>query len=292
MAPARLLLVHAHPDDETLWTGGTIARYAARGVEVMVVTCTLGEAGEVIPTELRGLVADEADQLGGYRIGELRAALAALRVSEQRFLGGAGRWRDSGMLWDEPGRATAVPDAHPRAFAVGDPRTQADQLLEIIEEFRPQVVVTYAADGGYGHPDHIRAHEITEAAVVRAPGVRRLFHVVPGREAQDVGLAELAKSADLPFRLPEPHELPGVPAESITTAIDVTEHLPAKVVALRAHATQVEVWVEQRRNGSGVASFALSNGIAQPLLGAEHYVLASGAETGCESDLFGGLEVA
>jgi N-acetyl-1-D-myo-inositol-2-amino-2-deoxy-alpha-D-glucopyranoside deacetylase len=292
MPAARLLLVHAHPDDETLWTGGTIARYAARGVEVMVVTCTLGEAGEVIPAELQGLVAEEADQLGGYRIGELRGALAALRVSEHRFLGGAGRWRDSGMLWDEPGRATAVPDAHPRAFAIGDPRTQTDQLLEIIEEFAPQVVVTYAEDGGYGHPDHIRAHEITTAAVARSTSVRRLFHAVPSREAQDAGLAELARSAGLPFRLPEPHELPGVPAESITTEIGVAEHLPAKLAALRAHETQVEVWVEQRRGGSGVASFALSNGIAQPLLGAEHYALATGATAGCANDLFGGLESA
>ncbi|MFC7343203.1 N-acetyl-1-D-myo-inositol-2-amino-2-deoxy-alpha-D-glucopyranoside deacetylase [Saccharopolyspora griseoalba] len=292
MPAARLLLVHAHPDDETLWTGGTIARYAARGVEVVVVTCTLGEAGEVIPAELRGLVADEADQLGGYRIGELRGALSALRVSEHRFLGGAGRWRDSGMLWDEPGKATAVPDAHPRAFAIGDPRTQADQLLEIIEELAPQVVVTYAEDGGYGHPDHVRAHEITADAVGRSACVRRLFHAVPSREALDAGLAELAKAEDLPFRLPEPHELPGVAAESITTEIDVTEHLPAKVAALRAHATQVEVFVEQRRDGSGVASFALSNGIAQPLLGAEHYVLAAGAAEGCENDLFGGLETA
>ncbi|GAA2332271.1 N-acetyl-1-D-myo-inositol-2-amino-2-deoxy-alpha-D -glucopyranoside deacetylase [Saccharopolyspora halophila] len=287
---ARFLLVHAHPDDETLWTGGTIARYAARGVEVMVVTCTLGEAGEVIPAELRGLVSDEADQLGGYRIGELRSALAALRVSEHRFLGGAGRWRDSGMLWDEPGRATAVPDAHPRAFAIGDLAEQTDQLVQIIEEFRPEVVVTYAADGGYGHPDHIRAHEVTEAAVERSTDVRRLFHAVPSRQAQDRGLAELAESADLPFRLPESHELPGVDEGSITTAIDVAEHLPAKIAALRAHATQVEVWVEQRRDGAGIASFALSNGIAQPLLGTEHYVLASGDANGCATDLFGGLE--
>src|SRR5919109_2944101 len=92
-APPRLLLVHAHPDDETLWTGGTIARYAARGVQVVLVTCTLGEEGEVIPDSLRGLACDQADQLGGYRVGELRAACTALRVAGHRFLGGVGRWR-------------------------------------------------------------------------------------------------------------------------------------------------------------------------------------------------------
>jgi N-acetyl-1-D-myo-inositol-2-amino-2-deoxy-alpha-D-glucopyranoside deacetylase len=87
----RLLLVHAHPDDESLWTGGTIARYAAAGAHVTVVTCTLGEEGEVIPASLRLLAPSEADQLGGYRVGELRAACAALGVSDHRFLGGAGR---------------------------------------------------------------------------------------------------------------------------------------------------------------------------------------------------------
>lgn len=288
----RLLLVHAHPDDETLWTGGTIARYASRGFEVMVVTCTLGEEGEVIPAELQGLVSDAADQLGGYRIAELRGALEALRVREHRFLGGVGRWRDSGMLWDAPGRATAVPDAHPRAFAVGDLDEQVACLRDIIDEFQPHVVVTYAEDGGYGHPDHIRAHEVTKAAVQHHDAVARLFYAVPSRSAQDQGLAELSRSTGLPFRLPEPHELPGVEDESITTVIDFSEHLTAKATALRAHATQVEVWIEQRRNGAGVGAFALSNGIAQPLLPTEHYVLALGDPQGCETDLFGGLEIA
>src|SRR4051794_4876887 len=107
-APPRLLLVHAHPDDESLWTGGTIARYAAAGVVVTLVTCTLGEEGEIIPGFLRQLGSAEADQLGGYRMGELRAACAALGVSDHRYLGGAGRWRDSGMI----GTAT---NEHPRA---------------------------------------------------------------------------------------------------------------------------------------------------------------------------------
>jgi N-acetyl-1-D-myo-inositol-2-amino-2-deoxy-alpha-D-glucopyranoside deacetylase len=88
-----LVVVHAHPDDETLWTGGTIARYVAAGVAVTVVTCTLGEQGEVLTDELRGLAADAADQLGGYRVAELRAACAVLGVADQRFLGGIGRWR-------------------------------------------------------------------------------------------------------------------------------------------------------------------------------------------------------
>ena len=95
---ARLLFVHAHPDDETLTTGATIAHYAARGADVHVVTCTLGEEGEVIGERYAQLSADQADQLGGYRIGELTVALCSLGVGEPSFLGGAGHWRDSGTL--------------------------------------------------------------------------------------------------------------------------------------------------------------------------------------------------
>src|SRR5690348_9301654 len=93
----RLLLVHAHPDDECLTTGGTIASYAARGADVRVVTCTLGEEGEIVDDHFRYLSVDHADQLGGYRYSELSKSLAALGAGEPMLLGGPGRWRDSGM---------------------------------------------------------------------------------------------------------------------------------------------------------------------------------------------------
>ena len=290
-APPRLLLVHAHPDDETLWTGGTIARYAARGVQVFLVTCTLGEEGEVIPDSLRGLASDQADQLGGYRVGELRSACTALRVADHRFLGGVGRWRDSGMLWEKPGQAGALAEAHPRAFATGDRAEQTEALEAVLREVKPQVVVTYAADGGYGHPDHIRAHEVTMAAAANVPDVLRVFHAVPSRGALEEGLAALAEAEGMPFALPELHELPSVPDESIGTVVDVGEHLPAKISALRAHGTQVKVWLDQWNNGAGVAAYALSNGVAQPVVETEHYVLAEGDPQGCATDLFGGLGV-
>ena len=114
--------MHAHPDDETLTTGGTMARYAADpDTSVTLVTCTLGEEGEVIPPELALLAPDAADQLGGYRIGELAAACAALGVTDHRFLGGTGRWRDSGMVLAGHGRARrdAVPAAPARARGAG-----------------------------------------------------------------------------------------------------------------------------------------------------------------------------
>ncbi|TWP49233.1 N-acetyl-1-D-myo-inositol-2-amino-2-deoxy-alpha-D-glucopyranoside deacetylase [Lentzea tibetensis] len=271
-APPRLLLVHAHPDDESLWTGGTIARYAAAGVHVTVVTCTLGEEGEIIPPALQELAANAADQLGGYRVAELRSACAALGVTEHRFLGGIGRWRDSGMVGVDS-------NAHPRAFVQGDLDDQAAALLEIIKEAKPQVVVSYDAFGGYGHPDHIRAHEITMAATAQTNDVERVFYAVTSRDATKAGLAELDVTG-LPFRMPADGELPVTPDEEITTVVDVSEHLAAKRRALRAHSTQVSVWPE---------GYALSNNIAQPLVGAEYYVLARGAADGAATDLFGGL---
>jgi N-acetyl-1-D-myo-inositol-2-amino-2-deoxy-alpha-D-glucopyranoside deacetylase len=267
-----LLFVHAHPDDESLWTGGTIARYASAGAHVTVVTCTLGEEGEIIPPALSHLVAAEADQLGGYRVGELRSACAALGVTDHRFLGGIGRWRDSGMV-DVPS------NAHPRAFVQGAVSDQAAQLAEILREVKPQVVVSYDAFGGYGHPDHIRAHEITTAACAQVSDVERVFHAVTSRDATNAGVAALENVPEA-FRLPEPGELPVTPDEDITTVIDISEHLIAKRRALRAHSTQVSVWDE---------GYALSNCIAQPLVGSEYYVLAKGPAEGAATDLFGGL---
>jgi N-acetyl-1-D-myo-inositol-2-amino-2-deoxy-alpha-D-glucopyranoside deacetylase len=267
-----LLLVHAHPDDESLWTGGTIARYAAAGVHVTVVTCTLGEEGEIIPPALQNLAASEADQLGGYRVAELRSACAALGVTDHRYLGGIGRWRDSGMVGVDS-------NAHPRAFVQGSLDEQADALLEILKEVKPQVVVSYDEIGGYGHPDHIRAHEITMAATARASFVDRVFYAVTSRDATEAGVATLNVD-DVPFRLPEPGELPVTPDEKITTVVDISEHLSAKRRALRAHSTQVSVFDD---------GYALSNDIAQPLVDAEYYVLAKGTADGAATDLFGGL---
>jgi N-acetyl-1-D-myo-inositol-2-amino-2-deoxy-alpha-D-glucopyranoside deacetylase len=277
-APRRLLLVHAHPDDETLSTGGTIARHTAAGVHVTLVTCTLGEEGEIIPESLRQLAAGAADQLGGYRVGELRAACAALGVSDHRFLGGIGRWRDSGMVGTEA-------NAHPRAFAAGQLPEQAAALTEVLADVAPQVVITYGPDGGYGHPDHIRAHEVTMAACAGRREVERVFYTVTSARATERGLFALSHVADLPFRLPEPGGLPVTPDGRITTTVRVADVLPAKLRALRAHATQVSVW-----QGDGEGCYALSNGIAQPIVDAEYFVLASGPGEGAATDLFGGLD--
>jgi len=275
------LFVHAHPDDETLATGGTIAHYAAEpDTEVTLVTCTLGEEGEVIGPDLQLLVAAAADQLGGYRMAERAAACAALGVADHRYLGGAGRWRDSGMALAGYGvRATARLELHPRAFsAPGAFNAEVEALVAVLQEVRPQVVVSYAEDGGYGHPDHVRAHEITKAAVAVMSGVpARLLYAVVGRVTLDAGLADLRAT---PFRMPVPDELPSVPDAAVTTRLDVRSGHARRIAAMRAHATQVVVAPDER-------SFALSNGVAQPVLPVEEYIAVDGRRG---ADLFADVD--
>ena len=165
MTSRRVLFVHAHPDDETINNGATMARYVAEGAGVTLLTCTLGEEGEILVPALAQLAADQADQLGGYRIGELRAAMAALGVTDSRFLGGAGRYRDSGMMGTQA-------NEHPRAFWQADLDEAAAHAVAVIREVRPQVLVTYDDFGGYGHPDHIQAHRVAMRAADAGRGPR------------------------------------------------------------------------------------------------------------------------
>lgn len=280
-ASRRLLLVHAHPDDETIATGATMARYAASGAHVTLLTCTLGELGEIIVPGLAGLAAEHADQLGGYRIGELAAAMAALGVCDHRYLGRAGAWRDSGMI------GTAG-NADPRAFwaCADDPERfdhAVDQAVAVIREVRPQVLVSYDPNGGYGHPDHIMAHRVAMAAAGRAAeagGAGEPWRV------EKIYWTAIPRSL-LPPAPDDAANVPmGDPDEEVTTAVDATAYLAAKTAALRAHATQVSV-----HDGS----FALSNGIEVPIFGVEYYRIVHGEPAGLrdadgrETDLFAGL---
>lgn len=156
----RLLLVHAHPDDETISQGATMAKYAAEGHGVTLVTCTAGEMGEILVEGLEHLAADRDDGLGEHRRGELAAAMAELGVTDHRFLGGFGRYRDSGMKWHADGHAVAADEVHDNAFWNCDLTEAADLLVDVIREIRPHVLVTYDEFGGYGHPDHIKAHRV------------------------------------------------------------------------------------------------------------------------------------
>lgn len=289
----RLLFVHAHPDDESLSNGATIAHYTARGAQVSVITCTLGEEGEVIGERWAGLAVDHADQLGGYRIGELTSALQALGVDEPRYLGGAGRWRDSGMAGTEARRRQRFVDA--------DEHEAVGALVALIREQRPHVVVTYDPNGGYGHPDHIHAHTITTAAVAAAAGstaypgrpwaVPKFYWTVLAADAFVAGWQALGPDDLLPqWTIPPPQDFHfGYPDEKIDAVVTGTpEALAAKVAALAAHATQVVVGPTRR-------AFALSNNLALPLLGDEHYVLVAGSAgprdgRGWETDLLAGLD--
>lgn len=286
----RLLFVHAHPDDESLNNGATIAHYAAKGARVHVVTCTLGEEGEVIGDRWAQLAVTHADQLGGYRIYELTSALAHLGVEAPVFLGGAGRWRDSGMAGVEP-------NSSKHRFVDANEHEAVGALVEILRTLRPHVVVTYDPAGGYGHPDHIRAHQITTAAVAACGGaeypgepwtVPKFYWTVMSRSAWDAAFATL-RPEDL-----QPHwqlglderEL-GYTDDRITAVVDATDTVSAKVAALAAHATQVVV-------GPTGRACALSNDLALPITGEEHYVLVSGTpgavdDRGWENDLLAGL---
>lgn len=156
-----LLAVHAHPDDESLWTGALLATWAREG-EVELVTCTRGERGEVIGTELAHLEGD-GPALAAHREGELARALEALGVREHTFLDALGgtRLEDSGMAWVADGVAGPAPDVPPTAFVRAGLDDVASWLAAHLARRRPAVVVTYGPDGGYGHPDHVRAHSHT-----------------------------------------------------------------------------------------------------------------------------------
>lgn len=304
----RLLLVHAHPDDESIGTGATMAKYAAEGTGVTLVTCTLGELGEIIPPDLADLAWDKKNKLGEYRIGELDAACAELGVTDHRFLGGPGRWRDSGMMGTPANEWEG-------SFWRAHVEVAAHALLDVISEVQPQVMVTYDENGFYGHPDHIQAHRVAWRAFELADGLVSKFYATaipksvlaegikimaesnqgdrapsadggssgPRERAQEAsggntGFLAVESADDLPF---------GVPDEQVTTEIDATAYLEAKLAAMRAHATQISV---------DSPFFALSDKIGRRALGLEYYTLLSGPRgpgSGpyrWESDLFAGLD--
>ncbi|MBA1837667.1 N-acetyl-1-D-myo-inositol-2-amino-2-deoxy-alpha-D-glucopyranoside deacetylase [Corynebacterium sp. zg912] len=285
LAGYRVVAVHAHPDDEAITTGGAIADLAKRGADVLVVTCTLGEEGEVIGEPYQHLVVDEADQLGGFRIQELQRSLAALGARGQ-FLGGAGRFRDSGMEGSPASR-------NPRAF-VNSGEAGVDTLAAIFEAERPHLVLTYGPDGGYGHPDHIRAHEITHAAAKRVGIPRILWAVRLATETASLMPAE----APAGWRLPQDGELDGVEASDIRVELDEAAY-SAKVEAMRAHATQL--WIADGRTtdvnphaalASGpVVYYALSNLIVQPIQRVEHYQLGAGLPLDDAASLLTGIDL-
>ena len=273
----RLLLVHAHPDDESIGTGATMARYAAEGAGVTLVTCTLGELGEVIPADLAHLAAGEGqpgpDRLGRHRIGELARACAALGVSDHRFLGGPGRWRDSGMMglpsnqfpgcfWqaDLDEAAAELAGRDPRRDAAGDRHLRRQRLLRPSrshpgapgEQAGGPVAADPAAAPPGGRPWQVAKFYATAMPRSVLAGAIRLGPAGPA------GFRQAGSVAELPF---------GVPDEQVTTEIDGTGFLAAKIAALRSHATQIAV------DGP---FFALSDMVGQRIDAREYFTLLAG----------------
>ncbi len=300
-ATQRLLLVHAHPDDETIGNGATRAKYVAEGRQVTCVTCTAGEMGEILVPELAHLAADQEDGLGEHRRTEIEDAMAALGVTDHRWLGGFGRFRDSGMKWHEAGHAIAADETDERAFANADLTVAADLLVQIIREVRPQVMATYDQFGGYGHPDHIQAHRVaTYAAHLAAvPSYRpelgepwdiaKIYWNAMSESKMREGLRRLRDAGEDTFFEgmdpdgPMPHFVTA--DEHLSCAVDAVDFVDRKMAAMKAYPTQIQL------DGP---FFALSNNVGDTAWGVEYYRLAKGAlgplgEDGLETDLFAGL---
>jgi N-acetyl-1-D-myo-inositol-2-amino-2-deoxy-alpha-D-glucopyranoside deacetylase len=285
-----ILFVHAHPDDECFPTGATIARYAAEGTRVTVVTCTLGEVGEIVADDLKHL---DADGLGQHRMTEMAESAAALGIGDHRYLGGAGRWRDSGMM------GTPEND-DPRAFWQADVDEATAELVKVIREVRPQVAVTYDANGDYGHPDHIQAHRVTMAAVEKAADpaygegepheVAKVYSTAFPKSVLAAGFEHFKASGDEFFAAYESaDDMPfGVPDEVVTARVRSPEQVERKYAAMRAHRSQIDP------NG---VFFVLPPELRDTGMGTEHFTLLRGEtgpdvdEAGWEADLFSGVTI-
>lgn len=288
-AERRLLLVHAHPDDESLNNGATMAMYASAGAHVTLVTCTRGEFGEIVVPSLEHLAWDKDDALGAYREKELASAMAALGVRDHRFLGAPGEYHDSGMM-GTPG------NDRPDVFWQADVDEAAGRLVAIIRETRPQVLVTYDPFGGYGHPDHIQAHRVAMRAADLAAqagyapesgaphAIAKIYWNVIPRSVIEQGFAELREDVEAAgFTVPSLDDFPNLVDDTqVTTEIDGAGFLDHKLAALAAHATQLTV----------VGAYAaLSNNFGIRVPSVEYYRLVRGepGTAGRETDLFAGI---
>ena len=297
----RLLLVHAHPDDESIGQGATMAKYVAEGRGVTLVTCTGGEMGEILVPELEHLADDREGGLAEHRRGELADAMQALGVADHRYLGGFGTYRDSGMKWHADGHAVPADDIHDNAFWHADLTEAANHLVEVIREVRPQVLVTYDDFGGYGHPDHIQAHRVATyaASLAAVPTYRpdlgehwdiaKIYWGAMSESRMRAGLRAMRDAGDTTsFEGMDPDGPlpPFITAdENLAAQVDAMEHVDAKMAALAAHKTQIT---------TDGPFFALSNNVGATAWGVEFYRIAKGErgpldDEGLETDLFAGL---
>ncbi|MCX6450506.1 MAG: N-acetyl-1-D-myo-inositol-2-amino-2-deoxy-alpha-D-glucopyranoside deacetylase [Actinobacteria bacterium] len=282
MTEHRLLLVHAHPDDETINNGSTMAKYISEGAQVTLITCTRGEEGEVLIPELSHLASNQKDELGSHREIELANAMAALGVTDYRFLGAPEKkWRDSGMMDTDPNKRSDV-------FWQADLDEAASYLVKVIREIKPQVLITYDEIGGYGHPDHIQAHRVAmrgaELAADPSFGegepwdISKIYWNTMPRSVLAEGMAKMKEIGSDFFGAESVDDLPfAKPDEVVTTMIDGTAFIDQKMAAMKAHPTQIEL------DGP---FFALSNQLGNQVWGNEYYTLVKG-ERGSKVDVNG-----
>ena len=286
-AAKRLLLVHAHPDDETINNGVTMAKYAALGAQVTLVTCTRGEEGEVLVSELANLASDKDDKLGEHREVELKDAMAQLGINDFRFLGAPNKkWRDSGMMGTPQNERGNV-------FWQADLDEASHELVKIILEIQPQVLITYDEFGGYGHPDHIKAHQVAmraaELAAEQGWKVSKIYWNTIPRSVIQMGIEKMKEVGSDFFGAESVDELPfAKPDELATTVVNAPEYVPQKLAAMKAHATQIS------EDGP---FFALSKNLGLSVWGDEYYTLVKGEKAapfdanGRELDIFAGINL-
>jgi LmbE family N-acetylglucosaminyl deacetylase len=223
---ASLVVLHAHPDDESIQTGGTMAKAAAAGHEVTLVVATRGEHGEVVPGVL-----DEGEPLGLRRIAETYASAELLGVHRVEFLG----YVDSGMIGEPTNDA-------PASFWQADVEHAARRLAAILEEEQADVLTYYDEIGGYGHPDHIQVHRVGRRAAELAGTPKRYMATMNRDFLVELIRARMA-AGDLDLGDVEAPEIDeenfGQPASRITHAIDVSECIAQKRASMRAHASQI-----------------------------------------------------
>jgi N-acetyl-1-D-myo-inositol-2-amino-2-deoxy-alpha-D-glucopyranoside deacetylase len=280
----RVLLVHAHPDDETINNGATMALYAALGAQVTLITCTRGEEGDILTPELTHLSSAETDGLGDHREIELANAMKALGVNDFRFLGqDKVKYRDSGMMGTEPNN-------RPDVFWQADLEEASDYLVKVIEEVKPHILITYDEIGGYGHPDHIKAHLVAMRASEKSVWqIQKIYWNTMPKSVLAESMAKMKEMGSDFFGAESVDDLPFAKDDSfVTSLIDGNAYVEAKMAAMKAHHTQIAL------DGP---FFALSNNLGLQVWGHEYYTLVKGEKSapfdsnGRESDLFAGVNL-
>jgi LmbE family N-acetylglucosaminyl deacetylase len=263
-----LMAVHAHPDDEAIGTGGVLARYSAEGAQTVLVTCTNGEQGDALGGVKPGEPGHHPEEVAAVRLAELRISAAVLGVTHLELLD----YRDSGMDgWSsnkDPGVFCNIPLAE-----------VSGRLAELMQKYRPQVVVTYDENGNYGHPDHIQAHRAAVAAA-ESTGIPAKFYYLAVPRSGFLQLRQLLEASGVntdDFDIPSDF---GVPDELITTAVDVSAYVSQKREALAAHTSQEQNFFFDR----------VPDEITTVLLSREYFTLRSAPkDLAREDDLFAGL---